>query len=95
LDREIELVKTNQSNLQNDTERMVKIALGHEAELYFKPGELNANFVVIAALPAIQGNEVVMAQMKLWRENNARLTTMQRDLIRLRGWRFWLYFGRV
>lgn len=92
LDQKIELAQTQNADIENKVKVVVDNFLSHEKDTYkaLKPDE-----VILAATtyPELQSNAMVQEQIKVYEENNKKITSLKEQKIDLSVKKWWLYFG--
>lgn len=92
LDQKIELAQTQNADIENKVKIVVDNFLSHEKDTYkaLKPDE-----VILAATtyPELQSNAMVQEQIKVYEENNKKITSLKEQKIDLSVKKWWLYFG--
>lgn len=92
LDQKIELAQTQNADIENKIKVVVDNFLSHEKDTYkaLKPDE-----VILAATtyPELQSNAMVQEQIKVYEENNKKITSLKEQKIDLSVKKWWLYFG--
>ena len=92
LDQKIELAQTQNADIENKVKVVVDNFLKHEKSTYkaLKPDE-----VILAATtyPELQSNAMVQEQIRLYEENNKKITSLKEQKIDLSVKKWWLYFG--
>lgn len=92
LDQKIELAQTQNVDIENKVKIVVDNFLSHEKDTYkaLKPDE-----VILAATtyPELQSNAMVQEQIKVYEENNKKITSLKEQKIDLSVEKWWLYFG--
>lgn len=92
LDQKIELAQTQNVDIENKIKIVVDNFLSHEKDTYkaLKPDE-----VILAATtyPELQSNAMVQEQIKVYEENNKKITSLKEQKIDLSVKKWWLYFG--
>lgn len=92
LDQKIELAQTQNADIENKVKIVVDNFLSHEKDTYkaLKPDE-----VILAATtyPELQSNAMIQEQIKVYEENNKKITSLKEQKIDLSVKKWWLYFG--
>lgn len=92
LDQKIELAQTQNVDIENKIKVVVDNFMKHEKNTYkaLKPDE-----VILAATtyPELQSNAMVQEQIKVYEENNKKITSLKEQKIDLSVKKWWLYFG--
>lgn len=93
LDQKIELAQTQNVDIENKIKVVVDNFMKHEKSTYkaLKPDE-----VILAATtyPELQSNAMVQEQIKVYEENNKKITSLKEQKIDLSVKKWWLYFGK-
>lgn len=91
LDQKIELAQTQNVDIENKIKVVVDNFMKHEKSTYeaLKPDE-----VILAATtyPELQSNAMVQEQIKVYEENNKKITSLKEQKIDLPVKKWWLHF---
>lgn len=91
LDQKIELAQTQNADIEKKIKVVVDTYLGHEKSTYenLKPDE-----VILAATtyPELQSNALVQEQVRVYEENNKKITSLKEQKIDLQIKEWWLHF---
>ena len=92
LDERIELARTQNEDIEQKVMLVVEKYMNHESDTYksLKPDEA---ILAASIYPELQSNTLVQEQIKVYENNNKKITSLKEEAIGLKIKRWWLYFG--
>ena len=92
VDEKIAVVQEQNTEIENKVKIVVENYLVHESSTYesLKPDDA---MVAATMYPALQSNQVVQEQLRVYEENNKKIVSLREEKINAKVARWWLYFG--
>lgn len=93
IDNKIELIKNQNKEIETKVEITVKTYMNFEKETLT---DLKADSYIqlINLYPDLKTNELIQNQIKLYEENNKKITELKEEKINISNYKWWVYFGR-
>lgn len=92
VDEKIEIVQSQNAEIEEKVKVVVENYLGYESSTYkdLKPEEV---MMAASMYPALQSNQIVQEQIKVYEENNKKIVSLKEEKVNAKADRWWLYFG--
>lgn len=93
IDDKIALYETQNTEIEQEITAIVESYKDYEAETFKAVAEEVNPLVVYTIYPELKSNALVTDQIKLYRENNDKITQLKSQKINLRGLGWWIHFN--
>lgn len=94
IDEEIDLYQTQNTEIENKVETVVKEYMQHENKT-FKELKTNESYITLVTLyPELKSDKLIESEINLYEENNKKILSLKEQKINETIYKWWLYFGR-
>lgn len=93
IDDKISLYETQNAEIEQEITAIVESYKDYEAETFKAVAKKVDPLVVYTIYPELKSNALVTDQIKLYRENNDKITQLKSQKINLQGLGWWIHFN--
>lgn len=94
IDEKIELYSNQNKDIENKVEVVVKQYMEHENKTFteLKTGE--SYITLVTLYPELKSDKLIESEIKLYKENNKKITKLKEQKINGKIYKWWIYFGK-
>ena len=93
IDEKIELYQTQNEEIENKVEVVVKQYMEHENKT-FKGLKTDESYITLVTLyPELKSDKLIEQEINLYEENNKKILELKEQKINEKVYKWWLYFG--
>lgn len=93
IDDKIAMYTEENAKIEESIDALVSNYMEYESETFIELQNDDA-MTVVSLYPELKSDELVMAQINTYQANNAKIKELKESKINLRGYKWWLYFGK-
>lgn len=94
IDEKIELYSNQNKDIENKVEVVVKQYMEHENKT-FTELKMDESYITLVTLyPDLKSDKLIENEIKLYEENNKKITKLKEQKINGKIYKWWIYFGK-
>lgn len=94
IDNKIEMYQEENSNIEEDIDKIVQEYLSHEHNTFADLKTEESSITLVTLFPELKSDTLVQQQLEIYVANNAKIKELREEKIELAKTRWILYFGR-
>ena len=94
IDNKIEMYQEENTNIEEDIDKIVKEYLAHEHNTFADLKTEESSITLVTLFPELKSDTLVQQQLEIYVANNAKIKELREEKIELAKSRWILYFGR-
>lgn len=94
IDRKIEMYQEENTNIENDINKIVKEYLEHEHDTFANLKTEESSITLVTLFPELKSDTLVQQQLELYVNNNVTIKSLKEEKIDLIKLKWLLYFGK-
>lgn len=94
IDSKIEMYQEENTNIEQDIDRIVKEYLEHEHDTFTDLKTEESLITLVTLFPELNSDTLVQQQIKIYVENNAKIKSLKEEKIDIGKIKWILYFGK-
>lgn len=93
IDSKIEMYQEENTNIEQDIDKIVKEYLEHEHETFADLKTEESSITLVTLFPELKSDTLVQQQLEIYVENNAKIKSLKEEKIDIAKIKWILYFG--
>lgn len=94
IDSKIEMYQEENTNIEEDIDRIVREYLKHEQDTYADLKTDESSITLITLFPELKSDALVQQQLEIYVDNNAKIKSLKEEKIDIAKKKWVLYFGK-
>lgn len=94
IDEKIELYTTQNKEIENKVEEVVKQYMQHEHNTFIELKTDTSYITLVTLYPELKSDELIKQEIALYEENNKKIISLKEQKINKSLYKWWLYFGK-
>ena len=94
IDEKIELYTTQNKEIENKVEEVVKQYMQHEHNTFVELKTDTSYITLVTLYPELKSDELIKQEIVLYEENNKKIINLKEQKINKSLYKWWLYFGK-
>lgn len=94
IDEKIELYSNQNKDIENKVEVVVKQYMEHENKTFTELKTDESYITLVTLYPDLKSDKLIENEIKLYEENNKKITKLKEQKINGRIYKWWIYFGK-
>ena len=94
IDEKIELYSNQNKDIENKVEVVVKQYMEHENKTFAELKTDESYITLVTLYPDLKSDKLIENEIKLYEENNKKITKLKEQKINGKIYKWWIYFGK-
>ena len=94
IDEKIELYSNQNKDIENKVEVVVKQYMEHENKTFTELKTDESYITLVTLYPDLKSDKLIENEIKLYEENNKKITELKEQKINGKIYKWWIYFGK-